>query len=94
MDEIGHLLKHEGDIKDLQHSQTDHANDQNAHGHEARLQAVENKTSRIPDVLLDVLASLPDEVINDLSNLLIDFADSSYDDGSNTSKSKQNSAAK
>lgn len=32
MDEyLSHLVKHEGDIKDLQHSQRDHASDQNAH---------------------------------------------------------------
>ncbi len=95
MDEYtGHLLKHEGDLKDLQHAQKDHANDQNAHGHADRLQTIENKVNSIPDRLLDVLASLPNEVLDDLAQLLIDYANNTYDDGSNASKGKQNSTAK
>ena len=82
MDEIGHLLKHEGDIKDLQHSQTDHANNPDAHGHAARLQTVEAKLAKLPDGLLDILASLPSEVLDELENLLVSFAESAYDDGS------------
>ncbi len=95
MDEYtGHLLKHEGDIKDLQHSHANHVSNPDAHGHADRLQAVENKLVRIPDELLDILSSLPSEALSNLTRLLEDFADGAYDDSSNATKGKQNSTAK
>ncbi len=89
MDEYtGHLLKHEGDIKDLQHSHADHTSNPDAHGHAARLQTIENKVARIPDELLDVLASLPSETLNDLISLLEDFADNPGDTDSKVTSAK------
>lgn len=95
MDEYtGHLLKHEGEIRDLHHSHADHISNPDAHGHAARLQTIENKLARIPDELLDVLASLPSETLDDLAALLEDFAYGTDDGGSKLPKDKYNSAVK